>query len=106
MNRVNQGAHTGGCAHQAQGGSASVLIAGGRAAQIVSPGLDFANEAAGVGQVRDRLLCCERVRDQLERIDAGVIEAVEQLAQGLVQGLDRSLADTLRCRKTQGQVLD
>ena len=32
MDRVSQGVEAGGCAHEVQGGSASVLIAGGRAA--------------------------------------------------------------------------
>jgi len=45
MNRVSQGAHTGGCAHETQGGNASVLNAAGRAAQIVTPGLNITNVA-------------------------------------------------------------
>jgi integrase len=32
---------------------------GGRLAEIVTPRLDFVNEAPGVRQIRDRLLCCE-----------------------------------------------
>jgi hypothetical protein len=75
-------------------------------AEIVTTGLDFANEAAGVRQFRDRLLFCKRVRDQLQRLDAGVIDASEQLAQRFVQGLDRVLANTHGRSETQGQILD
>jgi hypothetical protein len=69
---VSQRAQLGGCAHEVEHGSPSLHCVGGRLAEIVIPGLDFANEVSGVRQVRDRLLFCERARDQLQRLDAGV----------------------------------
>jgi len=72
MDRFSQGAQACGCAHQAQDGSASVFIAACRLAKLVTAGLDFTNQTPGVGQVRDRLQRCERVRDQLKRFDDGV----------------------------------
>ena len=66
MDCVKQGSQLGGCAHEEQGGSPKLHFPGGRLAQIVTPRLDFANEACGVWQIRDRLQVCERVRDQLD----------------------------------------
>jgi hypothetical protein len=81
---VGQRAQLGGCAYEAKDGSSNVLIAGCRSAEIVTPSLDFTNEAPGIWQVRDQLQVCERVPDQQERFGAGIMEAAEQLAQGLV----------------------
>ena len=66
---VSQQIHKGGDAHNTLYRRKNVVIAGGRSAKIVTPRLDFANEAPGVRQVRDRLQDSERFRDQLKWFD-------------------------------------
>ena len=82
MDCVNQRVQLGGCAHEAEDGSSSLHFVGGRLAEIVTPRLKVANETSGIRQVRDRLQVGKRTRDQLQRFDAGAIDASELFAQG------------------------
>ena len=106
MDCVSQRTQLGGCAQEAEDGSSSVLIARDRSVEVVTPRLKVVNETSGIRQGRDRLQVGERARNQLQRFDAGVIGVSEQLAQRLVQGLGRLLADIHGRNEAQDQVLN
>ncbi len=73
---------------------------------ILSLRLKLVNQAPGGRQGLDRFLVPNRVRDHLERFDAGVMEALQSLPLGLGQGACGMAAGVLERIKAQGRVFD
>ena len=79
MEQVSERVQTGGRAHETQGGSVSIVVAGGRMPDVAALRLDVANQAPGVRQLRDRFQVRDGACDQLERIDADAMETLQRL---------------------------